>query len=509
MENKIGIDLGTTYSCVAVWKNNKIEIIPNSQSGLRTVASAVYFKKNEILIGNLAKNQLKNYENVIYDSKRLIGRNFTDKEVQNDMKYFSFKLESDKNNKPIIIVTINNEKKSYSPEDISSMILKQLKKDAEDYLGCEVKDAIITVPANFNNSQRQSTIDAGKIAGLNVFQTINEPTAAAIAYGLENQSDKKKNVCVFDFGGGTFDVTVLTIKNKEFNVLSTGGDSHLGGADIDNLLVKYCIDEFKRQTNIDISNNQKALRRLKTNCERVKMELSSIRESFIDIDSLVKENDFYISIDRSIFEELCNLLFEKCINILDKTIKESKLSKDEIDDIVLVGGSTRIPKIQEMVSQFFEHKKKINKSINPDEAIAYGAAVLAISKDLDKIANLDDLIIADVLPKSLGIRVQGGIMAKIIDKNTPLPCSDKRRFANSADYMSSVKIRVYEGENEYVDDNDFLGEFDFGGITIAKKGETAVWVTFKVDQRYSLLEVYAEEEGTKNSLSKVIQIKKK
>ena len=509
MENKIGIDLGTTYSCVAVWKNNKIEIIPNSQSGLRTVASAVYFKKNEILIGNLAKNQLKNYENVIYDSKRLIGRNFTDKEVQNDMKYFSFKLESDNNNKPKIIVTINNEKKSYSPEDISSMILKQLKKDAEDYLGCEVKDAIITVPANFNNSQRQSTIDAGKIAGLNVFQTINEPTAAAIAYGLENQSDKKKNVCVFDFGGGTFDVTVLTIKNKEFNVLSTGGDSHLGGADIDNLLVKYCIDEFKRQTNIDISNNKKALRRLKKECIEKKHFLSTLKEVHFEIESLDNNQNLEFTLQRVDFEIICNSIFEKCINILDETIKESKLSKDEIDDIVLVGGSTRIPKIQEMVSQFFEHKKKINKSINPDEAIAYGAAILAISKDLDKIANLNDLIIADVLPKSLGIRVQGGIMAKIIDKNTPLPCSDKRRFANSADYMSSVKIRVYEGENEYVDDNDFLGEFDFGGITVAKKGETAVWVTFKVDQRYSLLEVYAEEEGTKNSYSKVIQIKKK
>ena len=509
MEYKIGIDLGTTYSCVAVWKNNKIEIIPNSQSGLRTVASVVYFRKNDLLIGSLAKNQLKNYENVIYDSKRLIGRNFTDKEVQNDMKYFSFKIESDKNNKPIIIVTINNEKKSYSPEDISSMILKQLKKDAEDYLGKEVKDAIITVPANFNNSQRQSTINAGRMAGLNVIQTINEPTAAAIAYGLENESKKKKNVCVFDFGGGTFDVTVLSIKNKEFNVLSTGGDSHLGGADIDNLLVKHCIDEFKKETNIDISNNQKALRRLKTNCERVKMELSSIKESFIDIDSLAKDHDFYISITRILFEHLCNSIFEKCIKILDETIKESNISKDEIDDIVLVGGSTRIPKIQEMVSNYFNDKKKINKSINPDEAIAYGAAILAISKDLDKIASLNDLIIADVLPKSLGIRVQGGIMAKIIDKNTPLPCSDKRRFANSADYMTSVKIKVYEGENEYVDDNDFLGEFDFEGITIAKKGETAVWVTFKVDQRYSLLEVYAEEEGTKNSLSKVIQIKKK
>ena len=509
MENKLGIDLGTTYSCAAVRKNNKIEIITNFNTGLRTIASAVYFKKNDILIGALAKNQLKNYENIIYDSKRLIGRNFSDKEVQNDMKFWPFKLDKDNNDKPQIIVKINNNEKRYYPEEISAMILKQLKKDAEDYLGCEVKDAIITVPANFNNSQRQSTIDAGRIAGLNVIQTINEPTAAAIAYGLENKSNKKKNVCIFDFGGGTFDVTVLTIENKEFKVLSTGGDSHLGGSDIDNLLVKYCINEFNNETGIDISNNQKALRRLKTHSEKVKMELSSIKESYIDIDSLSKDNDFYISIDRLLFNDICKDLFKRCIEILKKTINESGLPKEEIDDIVLVGGSSRIPKLQEMITEFFNNKKKLNKSINPDEAIAYGAAVFAESKDLDKIANLNDLIVADVLPKSLGIRVQGGIMAKIINKNTPLPCSDKRRFANSRDYMSSAKIKVYEGESEYVDENDFLGEFDFGGITLAKRGETAVWVTFKVDERYSLLEVNVEEEGTQNGHMKVIKLKKK
>ena len=505
----IGIDLGTTYSCVGVWKNKKAEIIVNSM-GNRTTPSIVGYKNNEKLIGDNAKCIItKNYENIIYDSKRLIGRNFSDKEVQNDMKFWPFKLDKDNNDKPQIIVKINDNEERYYPEEISAMILKQLKKEAEDYLDCEVKDAIITVPAYFNNSQRQSTIDAGRIAGLNVIQTINEPTAAAIAYGLENKSNKKKNVCIFDFGGGTFDVTVLTIENKEFKVLSTGGDSHLGGSDIDNLLVKYCINEFNQETGIDISNNQKALRRLKTHSEKVKMELSSIKESYIDIDSLSKDNDFYISIDRLLFNDICKDLFKRCIEILKKTINESGLSKEEIDDIVLVGGSSRIPKLQEMITEFFNNKKKLNKSINPDEAIAYGAAVFAESKDLDKIANLNDLMVADVLPKSLGIRVQGGIMAKIINKNTPLPCSDKRRFANSRDYMSSAKIKVYEGESEYVDENDFLGEFDFGGITLAKRGETAVWVTFKVDERYSLLEVNVEEEGTQNGHMKVIKLKKK
>ena len=266
----IGIDLGTTYSCVGVWKNNKADIISNIM-GHRTTPSVVGFQNNEKLIGENAKYlNIKNYENIIYDSKRLIGRNFSDKEVQNDIKFWPFKVDKDNNDKPQIIVKINDNEKRYYPEEISAMILKQLKKEAEDFLDCEVKDAIITVPAYFNNSQRQSTIDAGRIAGLNVLQTINEPTAAAIAYGLENQTNIKKNVCIFDFGGGTFDVTVLTIENKEFKVLSTGGDSHLGGADIDNLLVKYCINEFKKETGVDISNNKKALRRLKKECEEKK-----------------------------------------------------------------------------------------------------------------------------------------------------------------------------------------------------------------------------------------------
>ena len=372
----LGIDLGTTNSCVGVWRNNKPEIISNSQTGNRITPSVVHFKnENETLIGSGVNDNTKHYENIIYDSKRLIGRNFSDKEVQNDIKFWPFKLDKDNNDKPQIIVKINDNEKRYYPEEISAKILYSLKKQVEDFLFFYLKDAIITVPAYFNNSQRQSTIDAGRIAGLNVLQTINEPTAAAIAYGLENQTNIKKNVCVFDFGGGTFDVTVLSIENKEFKVLSTGGDSHLGGADIDNLLVKYCINEFKKETGVDISNNKKALRRLKKECEESKKNLSGTKEVDIDIDALAEGKDFNITLLFTTFNDLCKDLFKRCMEILKKTINESGLPKEEIDDIVLVGGSSRIPKIQEMIKEYLK-KDHLKKNIQPDEAIAIGAIII-------------------------------------------------------------------------------------------------------------------------------------
>ena len=499
----IGIDLGTTYSCVGIWKNHKVEIIPNSM-GNRTTPSIVGFKNNDILIGDACKGIItKNYENIIYDSKRLIGRNFNDEVVQNDMKLWPFKLDKDYNNKPQIIVKIDNKEKRYYPEEISAKILYSLKKQVEEFLSCEVKDAIITVPAYFNNSQRQSTIDAGKIAGLNVLQTINEPTAAAIAYGLENQSNKKKNVCIFDFGGGTFDVTILTIENKEFKVLSTGGDSHLGGADIDNLLVKYCINEFYKETNIDISNNKKALRRLKLKCEEIKKNLSGTQEVEVDIDALAEGEDCNINIHCSNFNELCKDLFNRCIKILKETIKESGLSKKQIDEVVLIGGSSRIPKIQEMVSDFFENKLKLKKSINTDEAVAMGATILAAKYNDNQNIILSDFLIDDVVPISYGIGTKNDKMTFMIKKNTRIPCKVVKTFHTIKDYQTEFGIAVYQGENENINKNLLLDIFYLKNITKALKGETKMVITFSININ-SILEVYAQEEGKNNG--KKIQI---
>ena len=499
----IGIDLGTTYSCVGVWKNNKVDIIANLM-GHRTTPSVVGFQNNEKLIGENAKYlNIKNYENIIYDSKRLIGRNFSDKEVQNDIKFWPFKVDKDNNDKPQIIVKINDNEKRYYPEEISAMILKQLKKEAEDFLDCEVKDAIITVPAYFNNSQRQSTIDAGRIAGLNVLQTINEPTAAAIAYGLENQTNIKKNVCVFDFGGGTFDVTVLTIENKEFKVLSTGGDSHLGGADIDNLLVEYCINKFKKKTGIDISNNKKALRRLKKECEESKKNLSGTKEVDIDIDALAEGKDFNKTLLFTTFNDLCKDLFKRCMEILKKTINESGLSKEEIDDIVLVGGSSRIPKIQEMVIKYFGDKEKIKKSINTDEAVGMGASILAAKMNENQLIDIADFTIQDVVSISYGLETKNKKMFFMIKKNTRIPCKVVKTFHTIKDYDTQFGIAVYQGENENINDNELLEVFYLRNITRAPKGETKMVITFSINKN-SILEVYAQEEGKNNG--KKIQI---
>ena len=347
--------------------------------GKRVTPSYVCYKSNtKILVGEQAKDQIiKNIKNTIYDVKRLIGRNFSDEIVQKDKKFWPFKLKANKKDKPVISVKIKGEEKGLFPEQISALILKQLKKDAEDYLGKEVKNAVITVPAYFNNSQRQSTIDAGRIAGLNVIRTINEPTAAAIAYGYENKSNEERKVCIFDFGGGTFDVTVLIIKGNDFTVKCTGGDSHLGGQDIDNLLVEHFAERFKELTDVDISQNVKAKRRLKIAAEQTKILLSGIKESQIDIDCLAENEDYNDTLSVIDFNEICKDIFSKCIKILNETIKESKISKNEIDEIVLVGGSSRIPKIQEMIKQSFGKKTKISKAINGDEAVAYGAALVA------------------------------------------------------------------------------------------------------------------------------------
>ena len=378
MSNKaIGIDLGTTYSCVGVYNNNKVEIIPN-EMGMNTTPSVVSFEGKERLIGQAAKDKItQNYKNTIYDAKRLIGRRYTDKTVKEDMKKWPFKIEKDENSdRPLIVVEYLNEIKKFFPEEISSMVLGKMKKIAEDYLSTSITDAIITVPAYFNDSQRQSTKDAGRIAGLNVMRIINEPTAAAIAYGLDNKSDNEKTVLVFDLGGGTFDVSILVLNEETFEVKSTSGNTHLGGEDFDNRLMQFCIEKFKEETDVNIELNQKALRRLKQYCENAKRALSSAIETTIEIENLAKNEDLNVTITRIEFEEKCKDLFEKCFESIKQAMEEAGLSKNEIDDIVLVGGSSRIPKIQEMIKQFF-NGKELCKSINPDEAVAYGAAYQA------------------------------------------------------------------------------------------------------------------------------------
>ena len=510
MSASIGIDLGTTNSCVGVWKNDQIQIVPNVM-GNKTTPSVISFSKNELLIGNSAKNQItRNPENTIYDAKRLIGRNFSDEIVQKDKKFWPFKLKANKKDKPVISVKIKGEEKGLFPEQISALILKQLKKEAEDYLGKEVKNAVITVPAYFNNSQRQSTIDAGRIAGLNVIRTINEPTAAAIAYGYENKSNKERKVCIFDFGGGTFDVTVLIIKGNDFTVKSTGGDSHLGGQDIDNLLVKYFIKRFKELTNIDVSQNGKAKRRLKIVAEKTKILLSGIKESQIDIDCLAENEDYNDTLSVIDFNEICKDIFSKCIKILKETIKESKISKNEIDEIVLVGGSSRIPKIQEMIKESFGKKTKISKAINGDEAVAYGAALVAsknyiVSSEKNNI--LSNLNIKDVVPLSLGVGSKDH-MIPMIKKNTNIPFTFRKTFKTIEDDATQFGIGIYEGESEFIKENNLLDAFYLKNITKAPKGETKMEITFHIDDN-GILNVSAHEIGKKNNNQKIeVKIKR-
>ena len=507
MSKAIGIHLGLKNSCVGIWKNNKVEIIPN-EIGEKTTPSVVSFDGKERLVGKAAKEKItKNYQNTVYDINRLIGRRFSDKRVQEDMKRWAFKVEKDeKTDRPLIVVDYLGQKKKFLPEEISAMILAKLKKNAEDYIGSEVKNAIITVPAYFNDSQRQCTKDAGRIAGLNVMRLINEPIAAAVAYGLDNKSSEDRTVLVFDLEEETFDVSILSISEETFEMKSTSGNDHFGGEDFVNQIMDICIQKFLEETGTDISYNQKALRKLKLYCGKAQIELSIEQETHIDIDNLAEEEDLDITISRVDFEEHCNELFKRCFDSIKEAMEEASLTRNDIDDIVLVGGSSRIPKIQEMIKNYF-NGKELCKNINADEAIAYGAAYQAAvvngnenpkEKDSDDNDGLEKLVLVDVTPLSLGIETQGGVMSIVIKKNNPIPARKYKTYKTTYYDQEEAKVSVYQGERKMVADNFKIGDFSVKIKGRGKAGSIKFRICFEYDINLQLKitakEIYENNE---------------